>query len=90
MPRTAKEKFVTGPHKAEWEKIAQTAAFEEACHAAVAVFLEEQPEHFGAPDSSWQAGVRIAGARRVLAILSELHKPNEVPKRVPERTPYQK
>lgn len=80
MPRTAREIFRTGPHKTELEKIVQTAAFESACQAAILAIVEDGPQTFATPETSWQVGVYVAGARRALDILATLHLPEEPPK----------
>lgn len=81
MPRSARESFINGPHRVELEKIVQTASFEVACHTALLALVEEQQATFVAPESSWQIGVHLAGARRVLEILSTLHQPETQPEK---------
>lgn len=82
MPiRPAREIFLTGPHKAALEQMVQTAAFEVACQTALLALVEEQPMTFNTPEESWRQGVYIAGARRVLALLSALPFKDEESKR---------
>ena len=81
MPiRNARETFLNGPHKADFERIVQTAAFEAACQAAMLALVEESPTAFATPEGSWQVGVRAAGARRFVELLASLPFPESAPK----------
>jgi len=81
MPiHNARDTFRTGPHKADFERIVQTAAFEAACQAAMLALVEETPTIFATPEGSWQVGVRVSGARRFIEILANLPFPETAPK----------
>ena len=71
--RTAQVTFVNSGHKAKLEEMVQTAAFEAGCQYALLALVEEAPEKFRDMSESWQTGVYIAGARKVLEILNNLH-----------------
>jgi hypothetical protein len=73
MATTARERFLTSPHRAEFEKIATSAAFESACDYALLALESEMPSSLADPSKSWDYGCHMIGARRVLAILKELH-----------------
>lgn len=80
MPiRSARETFLTGPNKAAFEQITQTAAFESACHYALLALVEELPTN--PPEVSLQNGMIMAGARRVLTLLAAMPYKDEEPKR---------
>lgn len=78
--RTARETFFQSVHRSELEKVVQSATFEAACQATLATIFEEGPQTFATPESSWQVGVYLAGARRALEVLSTIHLAEEPPK----------
>lgn len=78
--RSPKQKFIESPFKKGFEDISQKPEFEEALYAAFLEFQLEVPEPTD-PSKSWDAGSRLAGARRYMQILSSLHVREEQPVR---------
>lgn len=68
---------------AEWQKVIASPAFELACQAALAVFIESLPPGAPDPSRSWDSWLQVTVARRVLDTLSRLHEPDEPPRREP-------
>lgn len=85
MPRSAREAFLTSPHKINFEKFAASDAFDTACEYALLAFVEDLPEATGDPNLQWAIHSQTMGARRVLDILRGLHLKQEAPR--PARTP---
>lgn len=84
--RTAKDLFQHSPAFADFQNLLASPAFEPACHAALATFIETLPVQLSDPSKSWDVACQIAGARRVLEALSTLQTPDEVPHAPPRPT----
>lgn len=76
---TAKETFLKHPLRAEFEKIAQSEAFQVAADYAMLAHLEQQPKHANL-NQGWDAHSRMVGARDFLEILKEIHLPAKIQK----------
>ena len=79
--KTAKESFLAGPHRAAFEKLAETAAFDAGAEYALLVFIEELPSADIDPNLNWARYSQVTGAKRLLEILRTLHLKQEAPKR---------
>lgn len=80
MPaRTARETFLVLPARAEFEKMAESAAFEVAIQYALLVMAEEQNE-YSDPNQAWGEHRALMGARKLTRILRALHLKPETPK----------
>ena len=76
--RSAKQKFLDSPSRVEFEKITNSPHFEEAINAALLQLVHELPPPTD-PSRGWDTGTQIAGAKRVLEILCNLHLKDEPP-----------
>lgn len=90
--RTAKELFqssfvFTAKH---YEAMLNNPAFEPACAAALASFVESLPASAADPSKAWDSYLQILGARAVLETLSQLHLTNDPPKPEPAAWRYPK
>lgn len=81
--RTAREAFLKGPHRSDFEKIAGTNAFDVACEYALLAMLEELPDCAGNPNENWAMHSETIGAQKVIKLLRSLHLQPEEPKSVP-------
>lgn len=86
MTRTARETFIASAARIKLEAMVQTPEFESAVHYALLALVEEAPERFKDMSESWQTGVYLAGARRVLELLSTLHKVEKPPEKLKTKT----
>lgn len=86
MIRTPRDAFIASGHRVKLEELVQTPAFEAACHYALLTLMDEAPEKFRDMSDSWQSGVYMAGARRVIELLSTLHKAEKPPEKPKPRT----
>lgn len=81
--RTALELFQASPAFKEYPSFLDHPAFEGACAAALAVFLESLPRSAADPSKAWDCHLQHIGARAALEQLSQLHikpeKPNPSP-----------
>ncbi len=86
---TAREAFLNSPERPEFEKMATTLTFENACRAALLVYLEECNRIEKDPNDACGAHHRIVGATQVLYLLRQLHLKPEQPKayKSPQLTP---
>lgn len=71
-------------HRAEMERMVKTDAFQAACHYALLVLVEGQPDAENMA-RSWDCHSRAVGAREVLQILQQL--PFEPKKPAPPKYP---
>lgn len=78
MIRTAKEQFVTSPHRLAFEKIANDPAFESACAYALSALVEEQPIAID-PTRDFALANQVSGAKRLIEILKTIHEPPKEP-----------
>lgn len=75
---------MASPHRAEMERIVKSDAFQAACHYALLVLVEQQPDAEN-PAKAWDCHSRAVGAREVLRILQQL--PFEPVKVTPPKYP---
>jgi hypothetical protein len=81
--KTARDRFLESPHRAEWEKIATSDLFTDACKAALADYVGVLCAVSEPPATHY----RVQGAIDVLQLLSELHatpQPITPPPKPPE------
>ena len=83
--RTSRKKFVESEFAEAFQRIVQTEAFEEACHAALLTMVEEQSPMISGPDAA-DAAVRLAGAKRLIEILDTIWQKEEQPNIVTKKT----
>ena len=83
--RTARKKFVESEFAEAFQRIVQTEAFEEACHAALLTMVEEIAPHTTSLMAS-DAAVRLDGAKRLIEILETIWQKQEEPKSVNKRS----
>ena len=77
MPhRTVREKFVVSPIAKEFGDIAASKPFEDACHAALLAYVEEQRLQSD-PNLACHAYFMLMGARQIIDLLREIHLPPE-------------
>lgn len=76
MLRSPKEKFIASSHKAAFEKIVQSDAFEEAILAALLQMENEMPRDC-TPNQAADAHNQMAGARKYLETLCSIHQPEK-------------
>jgi hypothetical protein len=79
MLRSPRVKFVTGPHKAAFETIVASQAFEEATLAALLEYQASLPLDCDL-NQAVAAHNQMVGARRFLDTLCSIHKPETVHK----------
>lgn len=72
--RTAKETFRDSTAFKDYQTILASPAFEPACIAALADYIESLPKETSEPSKSWDCYLKILGARAVLEKLSQLHE----------------
>ena len=84
MIRSPKEIFQSSPHIVAWSDFVnkQPAAFESGCHTAMQELLNDLPVDSPDPSRSWDKYNQLAGARKLVEILSRLHEPNKPPSRL--------
>ncbi len=78
--RTAKELFQASPAFKDYESLLNNPAFEPACAAALASFLESLPRSAAEPSKAWDCHLQHIGARAALEHLSQLAQKPEPPK----------
>jgi hypothetical protein len=88
--RTSKELFQASPAFGHYEALLNNPAFESACGAAMADFVESLPGSAAEPSKAWDSYLQILGARAVLEKLSQLHTRNETTKPEPPSWQYPK
>lgn len=72
--RTAKQTFRDSAAFKDYQAIVASPAFEPACSAALADYIESLPKETSEPSKSWDCYLKILGARAVLDTLSRLHE----------------
>ena len=77
---TAKDTFISSEHRLKWEEVSQSPYFQAACDYALLTMVEQQDGDGLNPSQSWDAHSQLVGARRLVAILKNLH----VKRREPE------
>lgn len=90
--RSALELFQSSPAftSKQYADLLNNPAFEPACAAALAVFLESLPRTVADPSKSWDCHLQHVGARSVLETLSQLHLKPEAGKPEPPAWRYPK
>lgn len=90
--RTAKELFQASPAftAKHYDGLLTNVAFEPACAAALASFVESLPGSSTDPSKAWDSYLQILGARAVLQTLSQLHLNDQQPKPEPPAWKYPK
>lgn len=73
MTRSPRETFQKSPYRKPWEEFTMTAAFDEASRAALLQMAVELPE--SPSPSCMDPHSQMVGARKVLALLATIHKP---------------
>lgn len=76
--RTAREAFLASPQREPFERITETAAFQEACHLALLTYVEEM-QAMEDLNGACMAHARVSGAKAVLDVLRTLHLKPEKP-----------
>jgi hypothetical protein len=75
MIRDPKEKFIAGPHKAAFDKLAQEPAFEEAIMASLLQLQKGLPQIEYSPNQAADAHNQMVGAQKFVQILCSIHQP---------------
>lgn len=90
--RTAQELFQASPafSAKHYEALLNNPAFEFACAAALASFIESLPSSAAEPSKAWDSYLQILGARAALLKLSQLHLTDDQPKPEPPAWKYPK
>lgn len=87
--RSAKQLFQASPAFVgkHYEALLSNVAFESACAAALAEFVDSLPASAAEPSRAWDCYLQILGARAVLEKLATLHVNDDQSK--PEPAPWQ-
>ena len=80
--RTAHEAFLASPHRAAFEKIAETDTFDVATEYALLEFAEMTGVQVADPNAAMALHYELVGANLVLEILKKLHLKQEPQKTV--------
>lgn len=79
MIKSPRQKFLASKVRGEWEKITETAAFEQACDYALLLMQGQLPSGTGYPQVAADSQMQMVGAQNFVRILKVIHEPEQEP-----------